>query len=120
MDSSSERDLFVQAFWVKCREVIRPQIDAAAARLQSAGHKVGVSSQEFEEGAAPSLTLTVDAREDAAAADSSLHFIGDTIRQTVVVRCSGHDEDKPNGTLGTLDLSQVDTHTVKAIVEAWM
>ena len=26
-----DTDLFVQAFWVKCREVIRPEIDARSA-----------------------------------------------------------------------------------------
>lgn len=123
--TDSERDLFIQAFWVKCRVVIRPQIDEAVTRLEAGGRKVGVSSQEFEEGAAPSLTLTVDAPEidasrDTEAPDSAIHFIGDTVRQTVVVRSTGHDENKPNGTLATLDLDQVDAHTVKALVDAWI
>ena len=123
--TDSERDLFVQAFWVKCREVIRPQIDEAVTRLEAGGRKVGVSSQEFEEGAAPSLTLTVDAPEvdasrDTEAPDSAIHFIGDTVRQTVVVRSSGHDENKPSGTLASFDLSQVDARAVKAIIDAWI
>src|SRR5690349_18528492 len=42
-----DTDLFVQAFWVKCREVIRPEIDVAVDDLRRAGHNANVSTQEF-------------------------------------------------------------------------
>jgi hypothetical protein len=43
----TDTDLFVQAFWVKCREVIRPEIDTAIGDMRSAGHDANVSTQEF-------------------------------------------------------------------------
>ena len=42
-------DLFVQAFWVKCREVIRPEIDAAIGDIRRAGHDANVSTQEYSQ-----------------------------------------------------------------------
>ena len=45
-----DTDLFVQAFWVKCREVIRPEIDRSDRRLKSAGHDANVSTQEYSAG----------------------------------------------------------------------
>ena len=38
----TEVDLFVQAFWVKCRETIRPEFDAAIETLRAAGHSPSV------------------------------------------------------------------------------
>ena len=42
-----DTDLFVQAFWVKCRDVIRPELDRVVAELKSAGHDANVSTQEY-------------------------------------------------------------------------
>jgi hypothetical protein len=41
-----DTDLFVQAFWVKCRDVIRPELDRVVTELKSAGHDANVSTQE--------------------------------------------------------------------------
>ncbi len=64
MDQDTE--LFVHAFWVKCREVIRPEIDARIGDLRRAGHDANVSTQEFSETAerlpapaGPSLRLAI-------------------------------------------------------------
>jgi hypothetical protein len=40
-----DKNLFVQAFWAKCRETVRPEVDAAADDLRRAGHDAAVSTQ---------------------------------------------------------------------------
>ena len=63
MDTDTE--LFVQGFWVKCREVIRPELDRAIEDLKSAGHEAHVSTQDYTPVAdglpdrGPMLVLTV-------------------------------------------------------------
>ena len=48
-----DTNLFVQAFWVKCRDVIRPELDRAVDDLKSAGHDANVSTQEYFAGRRP-------------------------------------------------------------------
>ncbi len=43
----TETDLFVQAFWVKCRDIIRPEFDEAVDALRGAGHEANVATLEF-------------------------------------------------------------------------
>ena len=59
-------EIFVQAFWVKCRDVIRPELDRVIHELEAKGHVAHVSTQEYDPGAAqglagdnPTLTLTL-------------------------------------------------------------
>ena len=65
----TETDLFVQAFWVKCRDIIRPEFDEAVDALRAAGHEANVATLEFspdEAGnadAAPAMVLTVHPKE---------------------------------------------------------
>ena len=62
-----DTDLFVQAFWVKCRETIRPELDQMVGELNDSGHQAHVSTQEYSDVAdklpdpGPSLILTVHA-----------------------------------------------------------
>ena len=42
-----DTDLFVQAFWVKCRETIRPELDFTVDDLKSEGHDAHVATQDI-------------------------------------------------------------------------
>ena len=44
-----DTDLFVQAFWVKCRETIRPELDFTVDDLKSEGHAAHVATQEYSD-----------------------------------------------------------------------
>jgi hypothetical protein len=128
------RDLFVQAFWVKCREVIRPEFDRAVERLRHQGCELAVSTQEADvaavaaagpgagsgfagydalpPGTGPSLTL--------AAPESALCFYGDIAHELV------HAGPTPGGATAVpparplvYALDQLDSGEVAAIVAAW-
>ncbi len=66
-----DTDLFVQAFWVKCRETIRPELDFTIDDLKSEGHDAHVATQEYSDvpdqlpEAGPSVILTVHPNGDA-------------------------------------------------------
>ena len=83
----TEIDLFVQAFWVKCRETIRPAFDAAIDQLRAAGHDAHVATLEFSPDqatsadAAPAIVLTVHAQ--GSAAPVALHIRGDVAAREV-------------------------------------
>lgn len=89
----AETDLFVQAFWVKCRETIRPEIDAAVDRLRDAGHDANVATLEFSPDAgkapdgAPALVLTV--RPKGSPAARVLSYRGDVPAKDVEVTGPG-------------------------------
>jgi hypothetical protein len=108
----TDRNLFVEAFWVKCREVIRPELDRVVDRLRGKGANAEISTQEIDDNAAaspgPSLTLT--------ASDAVLSFYGDVAAQTV--RAVPMANDRLYESLAyTLD--QLDEGEVAAIVAAW-
>lgn len=95
----TDTDLFVQAFWVKCRETIRPEIDLAVGRLRDAGHDAHVATLEYAGDApgspegAPALVVTVHPKGDAEAA--ILRYRGDVASRDVettssVQRASRH------------------------------
>lgn len=116
-----DTDLFVQAFWVKCREVIRPEIDSAIGELRHAGHDANVSTQEFSKVAdglpghvGPSLTLTL---RPAGAADGDVHpaieFHGDPGREIVDVLSGG-------GTRRSFELAALGPTEVKAEIDDWL
>jgi hypothetical protein len=89
----AETDLFVQAFWVKCRETIRPEIDTAVDKLREAGHVAHVSTLEFSPDAtkapegAPALVLTVHPLGSPEA--GTLRYRGDVPGGDVEVTASG-------------------------------
>ena len=119
MDTNT--DLFVQAFWVKCREVIRPEIDTAIGDMRSAGHDANVSTQEFSavaDGlpahAGPSLTLAVrkaGAPDDAA--HPSLEFHGDAARLAIDVLAS-------DGRRQSYEIAALGPTEVKAELDGWL
>jgi hypothetical protein len=92
-----DTDLFVQAFWVKCREIIRPEIDAAVDGLRRAGHDANVSTQEFSDiadglpvPAGPSVRLAIRAAgATAGSVHPAIEFQGDVQCQAVDVLANG-------------------------------
>ena len=115
-----DTNLFIQAFWVKCREVIRPEIDAAIADLRSAGHDANVATQEYSavpDGlpgrAGPSLTLAL---RPAGASDDAAHpaieFHGDAPRQAIDVVTSA-------GRRTSYEIANLGPAEAKAEIEGW-
>ena len=119
MDQDTE--LFVQAFWVKSREVIRPEIDARIGDLRRAGHVANVSTQEFSGSAerlpapaGPSIRLAirpVDASADAA--HPTIEFHGDVRRQAIDVLADGTRTQ-------SYELAALGTAEVKAEIDSWL
>jgi hypothetical protein len=116
-----DTSLFVQAFWVKCREVIRPEIDMAIGDMRSAGHDPNVSTQEYStmaDGlpahAGPSLTLAIRlAGSPGGANHPSLEFHGDVARQAIdVVTSDGRKQSYEIAALGQTE--------VKATLDTWL
>jgi hypothetical protein len=116
-----DTSLFVQAFWVKCREVIRPEIDAAIGELRGAGHDASVSTQEFSavadglpSGGGPSLTLAIrPAGAPETAAHPTLEFHGDVARQAIDVQSS-------NGRKQSYEIADLGSTEVKAELDDWL
>jgi hypothetical protein len=115
-----DTDLFVQAFWVKCREVIRPEIDGTIGALRGAGHDALVSTQEFSAKAdglptdgGPSLTLSfTPAGAPAGARHPSLEFHGDVARGAIDVIAS-------DGRKQTYEMADLGPAEVKRELEGW-
>jgi hypothetical protein len=114
-----DTDLFVQAFWVKCREVIRPEIDATVDDLRRAGHNANVSTQEFSKvadglPAGPSVTLAVrPAVTTAETIHHALEFQGDVQREAIDVLADG-------GRTQSYELAALGTAQVKAEIVGWL
>jgi hypothetical protein len=116
-----DTDLFVQAFWVKCREVIRPEIDTTIDDLRGAGHDAHVATQEFSTVAdtlpahvGPSLTLTLrPAGIPADVVHPAIEFHGDFRGQSVDVLTSA-------GGKKSYELAALGTAEVKAEIEDWL
>ena len=84
----AETDFFVQAFWVKCRDVVRPELDQAVGALRGAGHEANISTQEFSpdkkdlpEGS-PELVLTI---HPAGSVARELRYRGDVPAREIEV-----------------------------------
>ena len=116
-----DTDLFIQAFWVKCREVIRPEIDSAIGELRSAGHDAHVATQEYSAVAdglptdgGPSLTLAMrPAGSPEGAVHPSLEFHGDVAGGAIDVMTSqGHRQSYEMADLGTAE--------VRAELDDWL
>ena len=116
-----DTDLFVQAFWVKCREVIRPEIDTAIGDLRGAGHDAQVSTQEFSAVAdglptagGPSLILAIrPAGAPDAAVHPSLEFHGDVARQAIDVMTS-------LGRKQSYEIADLGQTEVRAALDDWL
>ena len=114
---SRDTELFVQAFWVKCRETIRPELDFTVDDLKSEGHDAHVATQEYSAvpdglpDAGPSVILTVHPNGDSQG--HALRFQGDVGRSDVVVTGS-------TGTSRRHELDELELAAVKAEISAWL
>ena len=112
-----DTDLFVQAFWVKCRETIRPELDFTVDDLKSEGHDAHVATQEYSDvpdqlpDPGPSLTLTVHPKGDPEG--QKLRFHGDVARSNVEMTAS-------TGSSRRHELADIDLPVVKAEISAWL
>jgi hypothetical protein len=116
-----DKDFFVQAFWVKCREVVRPEIDTAAHDLRGVGYDAAVSTQEYSSvpdrlpaAIGPSVTLTLRPRGPAdGVLPPAIEFHGDVANSKIEVRTSaGHSR--------SYDLDKLDVPQVKSEIEEWL
>jgi hypothetical protein len=112
-----ETDLFVQAFWVKCRETVRPELDFTVDELKSESHVAHVATQEYSDVAdglpdtGPSSILTVHPKGEPEG--HKLTFRGDVARRNVEVSSS-------TGWSRYHDLADLDLVVVKAEISAWL
>ena len=112
-----DTDLFVQAFWVKCRDVVRPELDRVIEELKSAGHDANVSTQEYSPVAdrlpdiGPVLTLTVHPGGEPQG--RLLRFHGDVAKRDLEIIRNG-------GKAQRYDLASVDEAVVKREVTDWL
>lgn len=88
----ADTDLFVQAFWVKCRETIRPELDASVEELRSRGHEANISTLEYSpdsaDGSDPAPTLVLTVHPKGSSDSRVLRFRGDVARKDVEVTSS--------------------------------
>ena len=89
----SDTDFFVQAFWVKCRDIIRPELDEAVDALRHAGHEANIATLEFSPNeksapdSGPTLTLTI---HTSGTGDTRvLRYRGDVAAREIEVMASG-------------------------------
>jgi hypothetical protein len=88
-----DKEIFVQGFWVRCRETIRPELDFVVDELKGKGHDAHVATQEYSDvpdqlpDTGPSLTLTV--HPNGAPQGHTLQFRGDVARSDVIVTANG-------------------------------
>jgi hypothetical protein len=112
-----DTDLFVQAFWVKCRDVIRPELDRAVDELKSAGHDANVSTQEYSPVAdqlpdiGPVLTLTVHPK--GAPEGRTLQFHGDVAKASLEIIGSGKAAHR-------YELASLDEAVAKREIADWL
>ena len=89
----TETDLFVQAFWVKCRDIIRPELDTAVDALRHAGHETNISTLEYSPDektsteSAPTLIMTI--HPSASTESRVLRYRGDVVAREIEVTASG-------------------------------
>jgi hypothetical protein len=113
----ADTDLFVQAFWVKCRDVIRPVLDLVIDDVKAAGHVAHVSTQEYSPIAdklpevGPVLTLTVHPNGEPEA--RMLQFHGDVAQRNLEILGSGV-------TAHRYELAAVDNAVAKREIADWV
>jgi hypothetical protein len=113
----ADTDLFVQAFWVKCRDVIRPVLDLVIDDVKAAGHVAHVSTQEYSPVAdqlpriGPVLTLTVHPNGEPEV--RTLQFHGDVAERDLEVLGSGVKARR-------YDLAALDDAAAKREIADWV
>lgn len=106
----TETDLFVQAFWVKCRDIIRPELDTAVDALRHAGHETNIATLEYSPDektspeSAPALIMTI--HPSGSTESRVLRYRGDVVAREIEVMASGCKTSR-------FDLSAVTTADVK-------
>jgi hypothetical protein len=117
-----DTDLFVQGFWAKCTETIRPELDLLVSQLQDHGREVGVSSQDYSAGeqppadAAPSLKLSVGLKGAHPSSEGTapyLQFRGNVDRKVVEVT-------DWTGPAQSFELADLDLPKVKSLLSDWL
>lgn len=112
-----DTDIFVQAFWVRCRETVRPELDQVIDTLKGEGHDAHVATHEYSDvpddlpDAGPSLVLTVHPNGSPAA--RTLKFRGDVGGKVIEVTAS------PGGT-HRYEMSDLELPIVKREVKDWL
>ena len=112
-----DTDLFVQAFWVRCRETIRPELDLTVDTLKGQGHEAHVATQEYSDvpdqlpDTGPSLILTV--HPNGTSQGHTLQFRGDVSRNDVIVASS-------SGRAHRHELDALELPVVKAELSTWL
>jgi len=112
-----DREIFVQGFWVRCRETIRPELDFVVDALKGKGHDAHVATQEYSDvpdqlpDTGPSLTLTVHPNGEPE--KHTLQFRGDVGRNDVVVARS-------DGKSNRHELAALELPVVKAEIGAFL
>jgi hypothetical protein len=115
MDRDTE--IFVQGFWVRCREIVRPELDHTIEGLKAHGHDAHVATQEYSAVAdglpepGPSLILSVHPNHASRAA--TLQFRGDVAKADVIVEAS-------NGTSHRHPLHTLELSVVKAEISTFL
>ena len=115
MDRDTE--IFVQAFWVRCRETVRPELDHVIDTLKGEGHDAHVATQEYSDvaddlpDAGPSLVLTVHPNGSTAA--RTLKFRGIVGDKVIEVTAS------PGGTR-RYEMSDLELPIVKREMKDWL
>lgn len=112
-----DTDMFVQAFWAKCREVIRPEVDTAIEELASAGHEARVSTQEYAAvpdglpaDSGPSLTVSLLPR--GGGAHPHLLFHADVTQRAVEITATGEAH--------RYELDALDAAVVRNEIDEWL
>ncbi len=117
-----DTDLFVQGFWAKCTETIRPELDLLVSQLQDHGHEVGVFSQDYSAGeqppadADPSLKLSVGLKGAHHRPEGTvpyLQFRGNVDRKVVEVT-------DWTGPVQSFELADLDLPKVKSLLSDWL
>ncbi|MFZ5784592.1 MAG: hypothetical protein ACOY4R_30730 [Pseudomonadota bacterium] len=112
-----DTNLFVQAFWVKCRETIRPELDRLIGRLAADGHTASISTQEYSNVAdglpEPGPVMTLHLHSAGSPHDHTLQFRGDTMTNSVEVTPAG-------GRPRRYELAALDEESVRRDIDDWL
>jgi hypothetical protein len=112
-----DTDLFVQAFWVRCRETVRPELDQVVETLKADGHDAHVATQEYSTvpddlpDAGPSVVLTV--HPDGSGDARTLKFQGDVVGKAIEVAASPGETHR-------YEMSDLELPIVKREVTDWL
>ena len=113
-----DTDLFVQAFWVKCRETIRPELDQMVDELNERrppGARVdpGIFGRRGQAARSRPVAHPDRACLNGAPEASTLRFRGDVARRDVEVARSGEEARR-------YELAALDVSVAKREIADWV